>query len=35
VQLFVWAPLQAISTALMAALVLVVFQRWLDIRLEA
>lgn len=35
VQLFVWAPLQAITTALMAALVLVVFQRWLDIRLEA
>jgi rod shape-determining protein MreD len=35
VQLFVWAPLQAISTALMAALVLVIFQRWLDIRLEA
>ena len=35
VQLLVWAPLQAISTALMAALVLVLFQRWLDIRLEA
>lgn len=35
VQLFVWAPLQAITTALMAALVLVLFQRWLDIRLEA
>lgn len=34
-QLLVWSPLQAISTALMAALVLVVFQRWLDIRLEA
>lgn len=33
-QLLVWAPLQAITTALMAALVLVVFQRWLDIRLE-
>ncbi len=35
VQLFVWAPLQALTTALMAALVLVLFQRWLDIRLEA
>lgn len=33
--LFVWAPLQAITTALTAALVLVVFQRWLDIRLDA
>lgn len=33
--LLVWAPLQAVTTALMAALVLVVFQRWLDIRLEA
>jgi len=33
-QLLVWSPLQAISTALMAALVLVIFQRWLDIRLE-
>jgi rod shape-determining protein MreD len=35
VPLLVWAPLQAITTALTAALVLVVFQRWLDIRLEA
>lgn len=34
-QLLIWAPLQAITTALMAALVLVIFQRWLDIRLEA
>lgn len=34
-QLLVWSPLQALTTALMAALVLVVFQRWLDIRLEA
>ncbi len=34
IQLFVWAPLQAITTALMAALVLVIFQRWLDIRLD-
>jgi len=33
--LLVWSPLQAITTALTAALVLVVFQRWLDIRLEA
>ena len=33
--LLVYAPLQALTTALMAALVLVVFQRWLDIRLEA
>lgn len=35
VPLLVHAPLQALTTALMAALVLVVFQRWLDIRLEA
>ena len=35
VPLLVQAPIQALSTALMAALVLVVFQRWLDIRLEA
>jgi hypothetical protein len=34
-QLTVWSPIQAISTALVAAVVLVVFQRWLDIRLEA
>jgi rod shape-determining protein MreD len=34
-QLLVWSPLQAISTALTAALVLVTFQHWLDIRLEA
>jgi rod shape-determining protein MreD len=34
-QLLVWSPLQAITTALTAALVLVVFQHWLDIRLEA
>jgi hypothetical protein len=33
--LLVWSPLQAITTALTAALVLIVFQRWLDIRLEA
>jgi rod shape-determining protein MreD len=33
-QLLVWSPLQAVTTALTAALVLVVFQRWLDIRLE-
>jgi rod shape-determining protein MreD len=33
--LLVYAPLQAITTALAAALVLVVFQRWLDIRLDA
>ena len=33
--LLVWSPLQAITTALTAALVLVLFQRWLDIRLEA
>jgi rod shape-determining protein MreD len=33
--LLVWSPLQAITTAITAALVLVVFQRWLDIRLEA
>jgi len=34
-ELFVWSPLQAITTAITAALVLVAFQRWLDIRLEA
>jgi len=33
--LLVWSPLQAITTAFTAALVLVLFQRWLDIRLEA
>jgi rod shape-determining protein MreD len=33
--LLVWAPLQAVTTALTAALVLLVFQRWLDIRLES
>jgi rod shape-determining protein MreD len=33
--LLVWSPLQAITTAITAALVLVLFQRWLDIRLEA
>jgi rod shape-determining protein MreD len=33
--LLVWSPLQAITTALTAALILVLFQRWLDIRLEA
>lgn len=33
-ELLVWSPLQAITTAMAAALVLVVFQRWLDIRLE-
>jgi rod shape-determining protein MreD len=33
--LLVWSPLQAVTTALTAALVLVLFQRWLDIRLEA
>lgn len=33
-QLFVWAPLQALTTALTATLVLVLFQRWLDIRIE-
>ncbi len=34
VPLLVWAPLQGLTTALAAALVLVVFQRWLDIRLD-
>jgi rod shape-determining protein MreD len=33
-QLFIWAPLQALTTALTATLVLVLFQRWLDIRIE-
>jgi len=35
VQLFVYAPLQALLTAIIGAVVLVIFQRWLDIRLEA
>jgi rod shape-determining protein MreD len=33
--LLVYAPLQAITTALTAALILVIFQRWLDIRLDS
>jgi rod shape-determining protein MreD len=33
-ELMVWSPLQAITTAIVAALVLLIFQRWLDIRLE-
>lgn len=33
-QLFVYAPLQALTTALTGAAALIVFQRWLDIRLE-
>jgi rod shape-determining protein MreD len=33
--LLIWSPLQAITTALAGAVVLVLFQRWLDIRLEA
>lgn len=32
--LLVWAPLQALTTAITAGLVLVLFQRWLDIRLD-
>jgi rod shape-determining protein MreD len=32
--LLIWSPLQAVSTALVAAVVLVTFQRWLEIRLE-
>ncbi len=34
-QLFVWSPLQALTTAATGALVLFVFRDWLDIRLEA
>jgi rod shape-determining protein MreD len=34
-ELLVWSPLQAVTTALTAGVFLVVFQRWLDIRLEA
>ncbi len=34
-QLLVWSPLQALTTAVVAGIVLVVFQRWLDIRIEA
>ncbi len=33
--LLVWSPLQALTTALTAAVVLLLFQRWLDIRLDA
>lgn len=33
--LLVWSPLQAVTTALTAAMVLLLFQRWLDIRLDA
>jgi rod shape-determining protein MreD len=33
-QLLVLAPLQALTTAISAAVVLVLFQRWLDIRLD-
>jgi rod shape-determining protein MreD len=33
-QLLVLAPLQALTTAITAAVVLVLFQRWLDIRLD-
>jgi rod shape-determining protein MreD len=33
-QLLVLAPLQAITTAVTAAVVLLLFQRWLDIRLD-
>lgn len=33
-QLLLLAPLQALSTAVTAAVVLVLFQRWLDIRLD-
>ncbi len=33
-QLLVLAPLQALTTAVTAAVVLVLFQRWLDIRLD-
>ncbi|HTS87160.1 MAG TPA: rod shape-determining protein MreD [Gemmatimonadales bacterium] len=33
-ELFVWSPLQAVTTAVAAGLVLLLFQRWLDIRLD-
>jgi rod shape-determining protein MreD len=33
-QLLILAPLQALTTAVTAAVVLVLFQRWLDIRLD-
>ena len=32
--LLIWSPLQALTTAVVAAIVLVMFRRWLDIRLE-
>lgn len=32
--LLVWAPLQALTTAITAMLLLVLFQRWLDLRLD-
>jgi rod shape-determining protein MreD len=34
VPLLVWAPLQALTTAVTGVLVLVLFRRWLDIRLD-
>jgi rod shape-determining protein MreD len=33
-QLLLYAPLQALTTAVTGAVLLIVFQRWLDIRLE-
>ena len=33
-ELLVWSPLQALTTAIAGAIFLVVFRRWLDIRLE-
>ena len=33
-ELMIWSPLQALSTAIVGAVLLMVFRTWLDIRLE-
>ena len=33
-QLLIWSPLQAITTAITGVIALLIFRRWLDIRLE-
>jgi rod shape-determining protein MreD len=33
-QLLIWSPLQALTTAATGAIFLMIFRRWLDIRLE-
>ena len=34
-QLAIWSPLEALTTAITGVLVLVVFRRWLDLRLDS